>query len=292
MSAERVDDVAVDESEAPQPAVPPQRRRLAFWRLYRSEVALMLSRRRNQLGMLILAAVPIVMAVAIKTSGDDGGLIVSVANGTVIPMLALMMESAFFLPMAMSLLAGDAIAGEAHAGTLRYLLITPVGRVRLLAVKFLGLMTGAFLGTFLITVVGLVVGLAVFGAGPSMTLSGTSITFAQSLGRVTLMALFLALMMTAVGAVGLFLSTLVDQPLGVTVGCMVVVILSWLAEATTQLSWLQPYLLTHWFLQFTDVLRDPPLWSRAVTGLWVALGWTAVALVAAWARFTSKDIAS
>lgn len=280
------------ELELKSPVGSSVRRRFALWRLFRSEVSLMLSRRRNQLGLLILAAVPVVMAIAIKTSGDDGGLIVSVANGTAIPMLALMMESAFFLPMAMSLLAGDSIAGEAHAGTLRYLLITPVGRTRLLAVKFLGLMTGAFLGTFLIAVVGLVVGVFVFGTGPSMTLSGTTISFAESVGRLALMALCLALMMTAVGAVGLFLSTLVDQPLAVTVGCMVVIILSWLAEATTQLAWLQPYLLTHWFLQFTDVLRDPPLWSRAVHGLWVALAWTAVSLAAAWARFTSKDIAS
>ncbi|WP_022909229.1 ABC transporter permease [Aestuariimicrobium kwangyangense] len=266
-------------------------RPFAFWRLVGSEISLMLSRRRNQLGLVILAAVPVVMAVAIKTSGDTG-LMVSVANGTVLPMLALMMESAFFLPLAMSLLAGDAIAGEAHGGTLRYLLVTPVGRARLLAVKFAGLLVGAFFGTFLIAVVGLVAGVMVFGSGASMTLSGTAITFTESLGRLALMALFLALMMTAVGTMGLFLSTLVDQPLAVTVGCMVVVILSWLTEATSQLAWLQPYLLTHWFLQFADVLRDPPLWSRAVKGLGVAAAWMAVTGAAAWARFTSKDIGS
>ncbi|CAI9402118.1 ABC transporter permease [Aestuariimicrobium sp. T2.26MG-19.2B] len=266
-------------------------RPFAFWRLVGSEISLMMSRRRNQLGLVILAAVPVVMAIAIKTSGDTG-LMVSVANGTVLPMLALMMESAFFLPLAMSLLAGDAIAGEAHGGTLRYLLVTPVGRARLLAVKFAGLLVGAFFGTFLIAVVGLVAGVMVFGSGASMTLSGTAITFTESLGRLALMALFLALMMTAVGTMGLFLSTLVDQPLAVTVGCMVVVILSWLTEATSQLAWLQPYLLTHWFLQFADVLRDPPLWSRAVKGLGVAAAWMAVTGAAAWARFTSKDIGS
>jgi ABC-2 type transport system permease protein len=266
-------------------------RPFAFWRLVGSEISLMLSRRRNQLGLVILGAVPVVMAIAIKTSGDTG-LMVSVANGTVLPMLALMMESAFFLPLAMSLLAGDAIAGEAHSGTLRYLLVTPVGRARLLAVKFVGLVAGAFFGTFLIAVVGLIAGVMVFGSGASMTLSGTAITFSESLGRLALMALFLALMMTAVGTMGLFLSTLVDQPLAVTVGCMVVVILSWLTEATSQLAWLQPYLLTHWFLQFADVLRDPPLWSRAVKGLGVAAAWMAVTGAAAWARFTSKDIGS
>ena len=37
----------------------------------------------------------------------------------------------------MSVVAGDAIAGEASHGTLRYLLIAPAGRIRLLIVKYL-----------------------------------------------------------------------------------------------------------------------------------------------------------
>jgi hypothetical protein len=44
-----------------------------------------------------------------------------------------------FLPVAVAVLAGDSIAGEANIGTLRYLLIRPVGRTRLLVAKLVAL---------------------------------------------------------------------------------------------------------------------------------------------------------
>jgi len=48
-----------------------------------------------------------------------------------------------FLPMAVAVVAGDAVSGEANTGTLRYLLTVPVGRTRLLAVKFVASRSGA-----------------------------------------------------------------------------------------------------------------------------------------------------
>ena len=41
----------------------------------------------------------------------------------------------FFLPLTVGVVAGDTIAGEASLGTLRYLLVRPAGRSRLLLVK-------------------------------------------------------------------------------------------------------------------------------------------------------------
>ena len=49
------------------------------------------------------------------------------------------MELPLFLPLAVAVIAGDTIAGEANVGTLRYLLATPVQRSRLLAVKYVAL---------------------------------------------------------------------------------------------------------------------------------------------------------
>ena len=43
-----------------------------------------------------------------------------------------------FLPLTVGVVAGDTIAGEAGQGTLRYLLVAPAGRVRLLVVKYVG----------------------------------------------------------------------------------------------------------------------------------------------------------
>ncbi len=68
-------------------------------------------------------------------------------NGLFAPLTGLAVVQPFFMSLAIGLFAGDAIAGEAQAGTLRYLLVRPIGRARLLGAKYLSAMslTGALL---------------------------------------------------------------------------------------------------------------------------------------------------
>src|SRR6478672_8655792 len=182
-------------------------------RLLRSELRLIAGRRRNQMGLLVLAAVPIVMAVAVKVSepwpGRGPDFLSSItSNGLFVPLAALGVEIGMFLPLAIAMLAGDAVAGEANLGTLRYLLTVPVGRTRLLAVKYASLVVGALWGVAVVTVAGALAGIALFGTGPMTTLSGTQIGFGEALWRVVLVALYVAAGLAALGAVGLFISTL------------------------------------------------------------------------------------
>ena len=79
---------------------------------------------------------------------------------------------ALFLPLAVAVLSGDTIAGEANIGTLRYLLTVPVGRTRLLVVKYLSLVVGAFIGVVVVAGTGLVVGGALLGPGTDDTAVG------------------------------------------------------------------------------------------------------------------------
>ena len=51
-------------------------------------------------------------------------------NGALFPAAALGIVLPLFLPVAVAVIAGDSIAGEASGGTLRYLLVRPVGRTR------------------------------------------------------------------------------------------------------------------------------------------------------------------
>ena len=110
-----------------------------------------------------------------------GGLLSG--NGLIVAVMALIAEAPFFLPLAISMLAGDAIAGEANQGTLRYLLTVPVGRTRLLVVKFCSLLVGCLTGVAVVAVVGIVSGVALLGAGPAWTMSGTQIGFWAGVGR-------------------------------------------------------------------------------------------------------------
>ena len=189
-------------------------------------------------------------------------------------------------------ISADAIAGEANLGTLRYLLAVPAGRTRLLAVKFAAIIVFALVATLLVAVIAAILGLILFGGGPFTTLSGTTISFGSGALRVLLVCLYVTVMLAALGAVGLFVSTLTEQPIGATIAILVLALGSEIADAIPQLHAIHPYLLTHYWLSFGDLLRDPMALDRTVPGLLSAAAYIAIFASAAWARFTSRDVAS
>jgi len=266
-------------------------------RLLRSELRLIGGRRRNQAGLAVLAAVPILMAVVVKIStpgpGEGPNFLSSVtANGLFVPLAALGVEVAMFLPLAMSMLAGDSIAGEANIGTLRYLLTVPVDRTRLLAVKYASLCIGALWGVLAVVVPGAVIGLALFGAGPLPTLSGTELGFGAGLWRLVLVSLYLSAGLAAFAAIGLFISTLTEQPIGAAIAAMIVNIVAWILDSVPQLDWLHPWLFMHDWLSFADLMRDPIHWGNITHGLWIDLAYAVVFWLLSWARFSGKDVTS
>ena len=266
-------------------------------RLFRSELRLMAGRRRNQAGLVVLAIVPVIMAIAVKMSSPDEGqgpdfLSSITSNGLFVPPAALSVEIGMFLPLAVAMVSGDAIAGEANIGTLRYLLTVPVGRARLLAVKYAALCVGALWAVLTVAVPGAAIGIAIFGAGPMTTLSGSQIGTGAAVWRLTLVCLYLAAGLAGLAAVGLFISTLTEQPIAAAIALMIFTILSWILDAVPQLAWLHPWLIVHEWLSFADVLRDPIAWDAMQRGLWVDAVYAGVFWLAAWARFAGKDVTS
>jgi len=267
-------------------------------RFLRSELRLIAVRRRNQVGLAALAAVPFVLAIAIKVAAPDrdnrgGGpdfFAQITGNGFFVALAALGAELTLFLPIAIAMLAGDAVAGEANQGTLRYLLAVPVGRTRLLAVKYAGILFGAFLAPLVVAVSGLVIGLILFGGGDVTLLSGTSVSFGEGLLRLLVICLYLGVCLAAAGAVGLFLSTLTEQPMGATIALTMLTVASAVLGQVQQLDWLHPYLLTRHWQDFGELLRDPVSFGALGPGLLSAGAYILIFLTAAWARFAGKDV--
>ncbi len=149
-------------------------------RFFRSELWLIFGRRRNWVGMAVLATVPVLLIIAVKVSPPSGGgegpqfLDQIMHNGLFAALTALTLELPLFLPVAVASISADSIAGEANLGTLRYLLAVPVDRTRLLLVKFAAIVVFALSATLLVAGTGALLGLAVFGSGPVVTLSGPS----------------------------------------------------------------------------------------------------------------------
>ncbi len=136
------------------------------------ELRKLVLRPRVWLSILLLCAVPALVAILLSISdlapppGQGGAFLSAVtSNGSLYPAAALAMVLPVFLPLAVAVYAGDAIAGESATGTLRYLLVRPVGRLRLLAAKLSALAVYIVLAMIIVVVFSLVIGIALFGVG-------------------------------------------------------------------------------------------------------------------------------
>jgi len=110
--------------------------------------------------------------------------------------------------------------------------------------------------------------------------------------RLLAICLYLTACLAALGAVGLFVSTLTEQPMGATIAIVMFNMVSWILGLIPQIDWLHPYLLTHWWNNFGDLLRDPVAWDPLRSGLLSAAAYTVIFLSAAWARFGGRDVTS
>ncbi|MGC5565675.1 ABC transporter permease [Streptomyces sp. FR-108] len=250
----------------------------------------------------VLAAVPVLVGIAVKIETSDGSsagggggegpaFIAQITNnGLFLVFTALAATLPFFLPMAVGVVAGDAIAGEANAGTLRYLLVAPAGRTRLLIIKYATTLAFCVIATLVVATSALVVGALLFPLGELTTISGTRISFGEGLGRALLIALIVAASLIGVAALGLFVSTLTNSgiaAMATTVGLLITV---QILDQIPQLHAIQPYIFSHYWLSFADLMRDPVYWDDLIRNLELQALYAAVFGAAAWARFTAKDI--
>ncbi|MFE8913248.1 ABC transporter permease [Streptomyces globisporus] len=285
----------------------PQGSRSPLWTLglLRSETTTLLRRHRTYALLAVLAAVPVLIGVAVRIEtgggggggegGPDGGagpafLAQVTNNGFFLVFAALAATLPVFLPMAVGVVAGDAIAGEANNGTLRYLLVAPAGRTRLLLVKYASVLVFCLAATLVVAVSALAVGALLFPVGDVTTLSGTRIGFGEGLVRAALTALVVAVSLTGFAAIGLFVSTLTGSGIGAMAATVGLLITVQILDSIPQLSGVHPYLFAHYWMSFADVLREPVYWDDLSKNFQLQGLYVAVFGSAAWARFTAKDI--
>ncbi len=211
-------------------------------------------------------------------------------NGLFLVFTALAATLPVFLPMAVGVVAGDAVAGEASAGTLRYLLVAPAGRTRLLLTKYGAVAVFCAAATGVVTLAALLTGLALFPVGDLTTISGTRIGFGEGVGRALLIALVVAASLLGVAALGLFVSTLTNSGIAAMATTVGLVITVQILDVIPQLSALQPYFFSHHWLAFADLVRDPLLWDDVVKNLGLQAVYVALFGSLAWARLGTKDI--
>ncbi|MFB9907300.1 ABC transporter permease subunit [Allokutzneria oryzae] len=277
-------------------ALPEKVTRAPLGRLLRAELRWVLRRPRTLVGFGLLALVPVglglMMSLADFGGGPIGGppvLASLLGNGMVLPLAAMTMAMPLLMPMLVSMAAADAIAGESAHGTLRGLLIAPVGRTRLVMVKAVGVATVTAVAVLVLAVLGITSGLVFTGTTEFTSLSGTTLSFADGIGRVGVAALWVWLQMAAVAAVALALSSFTDHPLVVLAATMGSLIVFTLLGTLPDLSWLQPALITTGWTSAIDVVRDPMVTATLTESGVRALCYIAIGLSITVARMATKD---
>jgi ABC-2 type transport system permease protein len=262
--------------------------------LFTSELHLVFGRARTQVGLGVLAAVPLLIGIAIKLSGNDSGaegFLGQVAgNGLFLIVASLGLSLPFFLPTAVTVISGESLAGESSLGTLRNLLTAPAGRSRLLAAKMVALAVFCLAATMTIWISGLIVGFVLFPVGDVLLLSGTTVSLTEGLVRALGIAVVISGSLLGLAGIGLFVSSLTSTPLAAMAATFGTFIVLGILTAIPQLHAIHPWLLMYRWPSFADLLRDPPYWHEIGLNLLLQAGYLAVFYTAAWARITSRDI--
>ncbi len=174
-------------------SMPRQLTEIRHWlRLFRSECRIVFLRPRNLAVLGVLAAAPVFLGIVLKIntptpgSGGPSGageFIGQVAeNGVFLSLLSVFVLLTLVLPLAIAVVSGDSVAGEAGLGTMRTLLTVPAGRVRLLVTKYVMIVFFCCTACLIVAGVGLAMGALLFPIGPVTLLSGDTVSLADGLG--------------------------------------------------------------------------------------------------------------
>jgi ABC-2 type transport system permease protein len=275
------------------------------------ELAKLFRRPRMYVIVGLLCLLPFIVAIFLATTrippppGQGGAFLSAVlSNGALFPAAALALVLPVFLPVAVAVLAGDSIAGEATGGTLRYLLIRPVGRTRLLVAKLVSMIAFVLFAIAMVVITSYLTGVLMLGTGAANTggvvllppdvtsLSGDVISPAEFGLRILGTVGYITLSMLGVASIALFLSTLTDSALGAAMGALATLVTSQVLVTLDAAQAVKPYLPTRYWLAWIDFFREPVFWRDIERGAGLQLVYVAVLLAAAWANFKTRDVTS
>jgi ABC-2 type transport system permease protein len=275
----------------------------------RAEAVKTTRRMRTYIAFGVVALIPVIMTIALKlnppsNAGDGGpgsGLFFLTANfsGLVLPFAALRVMSAFLLIIVVAIFGGDAMASDAAWGNLRFVLMRPVARTKLLFSKLAVATVVSWASVATVALVALVAGGIVFGwhalDAPHFE-NGQLTLIHQSVGTIlwhlTIATAYIAWMLTGLVAFTFMLSCMTDVPYGAIVTGVGFYIVSQILDAIEPLGSLRYVLPTHYFDSWTDLVFLGHATSNMARGALLMIGYVLLFTgFAAW-WFRRKDILS
>ena len=265
--------------------------------VYRWELRKLVSQKRSYLGFGLAVILPLFFVISQHlrhNSGHEAGNIFFAQitqSGLATPVLMLLFESFFMLPLIASLVAGDIVAAEDGNGTLKTILTRSVDRGQVFAAKTLAAMSYAAIATYLSAAVATIAGVASWGFSSVTTYSGTVVSAPKGLLLVFAANSAYLIPLMAVVCIGILLSTVTHNSAAAVVGTVGVTLVLAIVAQIPGLGAIQPYVLTNQYSNWHGLLRTPTDWGPISHSAWVCALYALPALFAAYLVFLRRDVA-
>jgi ABC-2 type transport system permease protein len=276
-------------------------------RILRAELLKTFLKKRTYLGFLIVGLIVPLVEIAMKLEGGrytsmtlralqkDFFFIGDLFNGWFVS-YQIMQSLWFHIPLLISFVAGDQLAGEATAGTYRLILIRPVSRTRVFFMKYL---TSLIYTAVFVVFLGLLsVGLAwiLLGGGELLVFDrGITLLPRDDVGWRFLAGYLLAIWsMITVASLAVFFSSFVENAIGPIVATMGVLIVSQIIVFIPLefFEAIRPHLFASYLNLWQKVFADPVAWPEIITGSLYLGGSSLAFMAAAWLIFVRRDVLS
>lgn len=281
------------------PASAVHARRPSTLTVYRWELRKLVSQKRTYMGLGLAVLLPSIFLVVQNIHqdhnhgrGSDSIFAAQITqSGLATPVLMLLFESVFFLPLIAALVAGDIVAAEDGNGTLKTILTRSVNRGQVFAAKTLAALTYGTIAVFLSAAVATIGGIASWGFNSITTFSGSVVSASEGLLLVfAANACYLIPLLTVV-CIGVLLSTATRNSTAAVVGTIGFTILLFIVSGIPGLEGIKPYLLTEQYENWHGLLRTPTDRAPVLHSLWVCALYAVPSLFAAYLVLLRRDVA-
>jgi ABC-2 type transport system permease protein len=272
---------------------------------FRIELIRQLKRKRTLIALILVIALPLIVVTAVKfgPSADDNGgggfgdgdldlVGLATSGGWNFALTMMFFASGFLLLILVAMFTGDTVASEASWSTLRYLLIAPVPRRRLLTIKLAVALLLSFASIVVLVGFSYLVGLIAFGSGNLSTPTAGVFSNTEALLRMSIISVYIFITLLFAAGIAFLLSVLTDVPLGAVGGAVVIVIVSNILDAIDALGDLRQWLPTDYGAAWIGALNREIDWTGMSRGVAYSVVSFIIFITIAYLRFDRKDITS
>ena len=269
----------------------------------RVEFRRQLTRKRTLVAFLLIVALPLIVVAAVKfgPSSDGGGgfgdgdldlVGLATAGGWNFALTMVFFASGFLLLILIAMFCGDTVASEASWSTLRYLLISPVPRRRLLFSKLTVALILSAISILILIVMSYLIGLIAFGSGALSTPTAGPFTETEAFLRIFAIGTYVFLSLLFAAGIAFLMSVITDIPLAAVGTAVVVVIVSNILGAIEALGALREWLPTNFANAWIGFLNEDIEWTDINRGISYSVISFLILITIAVLKFDRKDITS